>query len=135
MFCCPDRLKHASSLNRILFTNAGFCFIWSLFKLQKVILACGRLPWCFVLCVSCKEASLNLSTKCCALLLISTLVFCQKSTDRPPWTFSIAGLLASMLAVDLPVFCLPLWGTSSTELVSKNFQPQLGWFVFEGLPR
>ena len=47
-------------------------------------------------------------------------VFCQKSTDRPLWTFSFVGLITSVLAVDLPVFRLPLWGKSSTDPVFKN---------------
>ena len=32
LFTCPDIWKHASSLNQILCTNAGFCSIWSLIK-------------------------------------------------------------------------------------------------------
>ena len=36
LFTCPDVWKHASSLNQISFTNAGFCSIWSLIKLQNV---------------------------------------------------------------------------------------------------
>ena len=77
-FAYSHVLTDGSMLHQILFTNAGFCSIWSPIKLQKVILACCRLPWCFVLCVSCKGASLNLSAKCCALLLISSLYVLPK---------------------------------------------------------
>ena len=48
--------------------------------------------------------------------------------------FSIARLIASMLAVDLPVFCLPLRGASSTDQVSKNLLTIARMVCFEGLP-
>ena len=108
------------SLNQILFIDAGFHFIWSLIKLQKVILARCWLPWCYALFVS----SFSLSAKRCALL-ISSLCVSSKVTDIPLMTFSIARLIASMLAIDLPVFCLPLLGTPSQTRFLKNLLTML----------
>ena len=87
------------------FTNAGFCSIRSLFQLQKFLFS-ATLMFCFI-CILQGNFFPQNAVHCCWSLYS---VFCRKSTERPLWTFSIAGLITSMLAVDLPVFCLPLWG-------------------------
>ena len=71
--------------------------------------------------------------------VVDLFTLCSAESPRRPWTFSIAGLISSMLAVDLPVFCLPLWGEVRYIQHRPSFQrlvnqPQLGWLVYEDLP-
>ena len=50
-------------------------------------------------------------------------LFTLCSADSPRidlWTFSIAGLIVSLLAVDLPVFCLTLWDNPAQTKFSKS---------------
>ena len=99
--CFAYSHKHGLSLNQMLFTNAVFCSILSLIKLQKSdYRLLSDTPLCFALFVSCKGTSLNPSAKCYALLLISVLCVLPKVKDRPLWTFSIAGLTASIMAAE-----------------------------------
>ena len=48
--------------------------------------------------------------------------------------FSIARLIALMLAIDLPGFCLPMRCASSTDPVAKNLLTRARMVCFEGLP-
>ena len=106
LFTCPDRWKHASSLNQILSTNGGFCSICT-YQIKKrdsrLLLATFVL---FDLYLAQGNFFESFRKMLCTVADLFTL--CQKSSDRLLWTFSIAGLIASVLAVDLPVFRLPL---------------------------
>ena len=100
-----------------------FCsFFCSTYQIKKkiVIPVCCRLSLCFVFFVSCKGILPQNAAHCCWSLCF---VFCSAKsprTDHFRLSFSITGLIASILAIDLPVFRLPLCGTSSTDPVFTN---------------
>ena len=123
LFTCPERWKWASSLNQMLFRNNGFCSICSLTQLQNTILA--RLSAAFIFCFIWILYGNFFKSLRKILWTVDLFTLCSVESRRTDLfgLFSIARLILSMLAVDLPVFFRPLRCTSSTDPVSKNTIP------------